>query len=368
MREGLRRWGWHALAMGVLVGVASTAVVTPAAAQLSGPLRYVWGFTLVPNQPLSNAPTTLILYGNYPTGCGEVQSASVTDIGHVSIGLRAKTCVDTSGGGNWEATFSLGRLAAGTHTVAISLTMDRPDSGVTVHEGSVTFGVQDSGAAPPAPIPTQPPLPPVLLERTTTDPWPPSPDRPMALILSGRAPFGCPVVTAATVVDSSHLALTLSPSYPCSDTLHAWSQRFELGFQREGWHLISVTFTLAGDSVETVVKETEFLVVHDTTGWGPPPPDSLQNVLSGSRPNPFVQETRFSVSTDGAADADVAVFDVLGRRVSSVFHGRLPSGTTELKWNGRRDDGTRAVAGVYFYRLEMRGHVVSRRLILLRQP
>ena len=39
---------------------------------------------------------------------------------------------------------------------------------------------------------------------------------------------------------------------------------------------------------------------------------------------------------------------------------------SELAWNGRHDDGSRATAGVYFYRLEMKGRVVSRRLVLLR--
>ena len=72
------------------------------------------------------------------------------------------------------------------------------------------------------------------------------------------------------------------------------------------------------------------------------------------------------ISLDGATDANVAVFDILGRRVSTVFRGRLKVGTTQLAWNGRHDDGSRATAGVYFYRLEMNGRVVSRRLVLLR--
>jgi hypothetical protein len=61
------------------------------------------------------------------------------------------------------------------------------------------------------------------------------------------------------------------------------------------------------------------------------------------------------------------VFDIHGRRVSTVFRGRLGPGTTELGWNGRYDDGSRAAAGVYFYRLQTRGRIVSRRLVLLGQ-
>ncbi len=189
----------------------------------------------------------------------------------------------------------------------------------------------------------------------------------MAFMVGGYAPFTCPIVSAATIVDTSRLALTLSPG-SCADTAGFWSQRFELGVQREGHHSLDLAITIdRGDSVVTLHVPVGFLVVHDSTIWGPPPIDSLQNVMSPSRPNPFLVESRFSVSIDDAADANVAVFDVLGRRVRQVFRGRLPAGTTELKWNGRRDDGARAMAGIYFYRLVMRGRVVSRRLVLLPQ-
>jgi hypothetical protein len=187
----------------------------------------------------------------------------------------------------------------------------------------------------------------------------------MALILGGYSPFHCPVSSAATVLDTSHLALTLSPGPACGDSVGFWTHRFELGLQREGHHFMDLAITLEGDSVVHV--PVHFLVVNDTTGWGPPPTDSLDKVLSPSRPNPFVNESRFSISLEVGGDAHVSVFDVNGRRVSTVFRGHLDPGTTVLAWNGRRDDGTRAAAGLYFYRLEMRGRVMSRRLVLLRQ-
>lgn len=189
----------------------------------------------------------------------------------------------------------------------------------------------------------------------------------MALILGGVAPFDCPVVSAATVIDTSRLAITLSQGPACSDTIAFWSHRFDMGFQREGWHFMDLALTLPGDS--TVHLPLQFLVVNDSVvgGYGPPPEDSLKSVMSSARPNPFVAESKFSVSIDAGTDADVSVYDVLGRKVSTVFRGRLEAGTTQLAWNGRRADGSRAAAGIYFYRLEMRGRVISRRLVLLRQ-
>jgi len=367
-RNAVRRWGSQAAVIALLAGVASVADVAPAAAQLAGLPPYVWGYTVVPDPPLVSAPTTLELWGVYPTACGEVRSVLVVDAHHVSVHLRSTACPDTSSGNHWVAVLPLGELTAGMNTVDVSLVMERPDSATVTYSGSVTFEVVGGSTPPPPPPPPPPPVYP-FVQSVTTDPYPPRPGQPMALIVSGWAPFGCPVPTAATVVDTSHLSLTLTPGAPCpGDTASRyWTQRFEMGQQREGWHHLSLLLLLAGETVDTVTTPVDFLVISDSVAWGPPPPDSLDHVLSSGRPNPFVSETRFSVSTDSPQDVDVAVFDLQGRRVSQVFHGRLPSGTTELAWNGHRDDGTRAVAGVYFYRLEMRGRVISRRLVLLRQ-
>ena len=354
---------------GLMAGAVLAIAAAPASAQLVGAPPYVWGYVLTPNPPLAGQPTLLQLFGVYPTGCGVIVEQSVADPGRVTLRLRSTVCTDTSSG-RWVATFPLGILPGGNRTIAITSTMDQPDSGVTVDHSSLTFFVEGSDSVPPPPPPPPPPGPPPtgsLVTLTTTDPYPPRPSRPMAFILGGFAPFTCPIVSAATIVDTSHLALTLSPG-SCADTAGFWSQRFEMGLQREGHHHLDLAITLeGGDSVVTLHVPVGFLVVSDSVDWGPPPIDSLQNVMSPGRPNPFLAESRFSVSIDEPADANVAVFDVLGRRVRQVFRGRLPAGTTELMWNGRRDDGARAMAGIYFYRLEMRGRVISRRLVLLPQ-
>ena len=345
----------------LLTWVVLAATAASAAAQMNGDLRYVRGYDLITNPPTTHHPTTLILYGVYPTDCGAVEEASVIDSANVKIRLRSQAQCD-SAIASWSASFALGMLTMGNHTVTIALTMDRPDSEVMVYQGSLTFGVEDSTVNPPPPPPVYP-----LVFTTTTDPWPPTPTVPMALIVGGYTPFNCPVWSVASVIDTSHLAITLSPGPACGDTVGFWTQRFELGLQREGHHLMDLAITLEGDSTVTHHIPVGFLVVNDTTGWGPPPTDSLDKVLSPSRPNPFVNESRFSISLEVGGNAHVSVFDINGRRVSTVFRGRLEPGTTELAWNGRRDDGSRAAAGVYFYRLEMQGRVMARRLVLLRQ-
>ena len=153
----------------LLTWVVLAATAASAAAQMSGDLRYLRGYDLIPNPPTTYHPATLLLYGVFPTDCGAVEEASVIDSAHVKIRLRSQAQCD-SAIANWSAAFALGMLTSGNHTVAIELTMDRPDSGVTVYQGSLTFGVEDSTVNPPPP--PQPVFP--LVSTTTTDPWPPT--------------------------------------------------------------------------------------------------------------------------------------------------------------------------------------------------
>jgi hypothetical protein len=338
-------------------------------------LRYTHGFGLVPNPPVATQTTTFILEGIYPTGCGVIENATVIDPGHVTLRVRSTSgCPTDSVVNDWAAPFDLGLLPTGNHTVAVELTMDRPDSGVTVLTGEFTFAVGSSPASPPPPDTLPPPSPPSppppstdpLLTLVTTDPWPPTPNVPVTLVLGGSTPFLCPVVTSAAVIDTSHLAITLAPGGACPDTGGYWNHRFDLGFQRDGYHEMDLALTLEGDAV-THHLPVHFLVVFDTTGWTPGPTDSLPNPLSTSRPNPFSAESRFSVTMDNGVQAEVSVFDVFGRRVATVFSGRFAAGTTQLAWNGKRADGRRAAAGIYFYRLTMPGRVFSTRLVLLPQ-
>lgn len=66
--------------------------------------------------------------------------------------------------------------------------------------------------------------------------------------------------------------------------------------------------------------------------------------------NPFNGEAqlRYSVPTDGAAE--LAVFDVAGRRVRSLVQQNLKAGSYTAIWDGRDEAGVAAPSGIYFAR------------------
>jgi hypothetical protein len=90
--------------------------------------------------------------------------------------------------------------------------------------------------------------------------------------------------------------------------------------------------------------------------------------LSSMQPNPFGRETRFAVHLARAAEVELAVHDLVGRRVATLHRGTLPAGTRVFSWDGRDAAGGRAANGVYFVRLVTDGRVTARKVILVRAP
>jgi hypothetical protein len=90
--------------------------------------------------------------------------------------------------------------------------------------------------------------------------------------------------------------------------------------------------------------------------------------LSESRPNPFAAATQFEVTLERPGPVEVAIFDLGGRKLYTVHRGDLPAGTHQFAWDGRLADGSRASAGVYFYRVDAGNETLARKLVLLRSP
>ena len=54
-----------------------------------------------------------------------------------------------------------------------------------------------------------------------------------------------------------------------------------------------------------------------------------------------------------AADVELAVFDLSGRKLAVVAKGKFDPGTYTREWNGLNLDGKKTAAGMYFYRLKV---------------
>ncbi len=89
-------------------------------------------------------------------------------------------------------------------------------------------------------------------------------------------------------------------------------------------------------------------------------------LLEQNYPNPFNPETRIAFSLPTAGDVSLVVYDVLGRTVRELVSGPYTAGHHIVSWDGRDGAGQSAASGVYFYRLETGGTILTRKMMLVK--
>jgi hypothetical protein len=89
--------------------------------------------------------------------------------------------------------------------------------------------------------------------------------------------------------------------------------------------------------------------------------------LHPARPNPFNPATVLSFTLPTDARVDLAVYDLMGRRVRTLVAGESrAAGRHEMAWDGCDQSGQAVAAGVYVYRLEAGAEVLSGRMALVK--
>lgn len=198
-------------------------------------------------------------------------------------------------------------------------------------------------------------------------------------------------VVAARVGDQLPWLLTLRTRHQLSagDTGHvewrrptdtAWQTAANITGTQSPWQPLELPLPLvAGDSVWL-----QFRLTTDATatgdGWyvdsvrlGPSPVSVSGGAavrpeawILNAFPNPFNGATRLGIRLDQPAEVQLFVYDVLGRRVRTLWNGTLGAGAQTFTWDARNDHGVALGSGVYLVSLLAQEHVVTRKLLLLK--
>ncbi len=87
--------------------------------------------------------------------------------------------------------------------------------------------------------------------------------------------------------------------------------------------------------------------------------------LNQNYPNPFNPSTNISFNLPQSGDVKLEIFDLLGRRVSTLIDNNLIAGPHILTWDGR-NGATQASSGIYFARLTAGNRTAVIRMSLIK--
>jgi hypothetical protein len=92
-----------------------------------------------------------------------------------------------------------------------------------------------------------------------------------------------------------------------------------------------------------------------------------QYSLSQNYPNPFNPTTLINYNIPNAGRVTLAVYDLLGKKVSELVNTFQQAGSYNVTWDGTNQLGTKVTSGAYFYQLKTdNGFIETKKMILLK--
>lgn len=88
--------------------------------------------------------------------------------------------------------------------------------------------------------------------------------------------------------------------------------------------------------------------------------------LKQNYPNPFNPRTKIEYFLNIAGDAELAIFDIQGKKIKTVVKSYQVPGNYRYFWNGENESGQKVSSGTYFYRLDLNGEVRINKMVLLK--
>ena len=89
-------------------------------------------------------------------------------------------------------------------------------------------------------------------------------------------------------------------------------------------------------------------------------------VLHQNYPNPFNPMTNIAFDLTSGAEVALEIYNILGRRVKTLFSGYLDAGLHRFEWDASNDKGQGVATGVYFYKLTTSSQSVTKKMLLIK--
>ncbi len=88
--------------------------------------------------------------------------------------------------------------------------------------------------------------------------------------------------------------------------------------------------------------------------------------LEQNYPNPFNPATHIRYNLPVSTTLSVEIYNILGKKVATLFEGKQNAGAHTLIWNGTDNAGSRVASGVYFYKMSSPEFTRIKKMMLLK--
>ncbi len=88
--------------------------------------------------------------------------------------------------------------------------------------------------------------------------------------------------------------------------------------------------------------------------------------LHQNYPNPFNPLTTINYDLPNRSRVNLVIYDIMGREVITLLNEEKNEGYHSIIWNTRNNVGTPVSAGIYFYQIQAKDFVKTRKMVLLK--
>ena len=94
--------------------------------------------------------------------------------------------------------------------------------------------------------------------------------------------------------------------------------------------------------------------------------DVPESYTLGNYPNPFNPETKIEYQLKDGAHIDIAIYNVRGEKVKTLYTDYQSSGLHQIIWNGLDDNGIATSSGVYMCVIKGKNFVIKKKMLKLK--
>ncbi len=199
--------------------------------------------------------------------------------------------------------------------------------------------------------------------------------------------FGMKLLNNEVISETSRTEMWTVPAPNCSNYALGWNVGTDQGTPvaaKDGAQLGARTYIRIYPEIEAVIvvlsnrqggghnavqlgRDIGTLLLNMYLGVGTESPGTPEEfVLEAAYPNPFVETMTLRYRLPTPDNVKVEVFDLLGRRVTTITDGLVPSGAHALVWDGTDDSGREVSAGVYFVHFSTDRHRETTPVVVVR--